>query len=138
MRCVSDSEVTIPADTKRWRTTEGSRTRDLLASALPDEFIEIRADELEVVECDRKIDVGALVWRLIVGWPAAAERTLASLWRAYMWAAGHCIARSSFYDRLSEELLALMESCLEGLLDGVRQRTSAYHGAVLREFEDVG
>jgi len=116
---------------------DGSRTRALLTSALPDEFIEIRADELEVVERDRKIDVVALVWTLILGWPAAAEQTLASLRRAYMWAAGHCIARSSFYERLSEELLELMESCLDGLLDGVRQRTSAYHGAVLREFEEV-
>lgn len=54
-----------------------------------------------------------------------------------MWVAGHCLARSSFDDRLSAQLLELIESCLEGLLDGVRQRTSSYHGAVLREFEDV-
>lgn len=116
---------------------DGRRTRDLLTSELPNEFIELRAEELDVVERDRKLDVVALFWTLILGWPAAAERTLASLRRAYIGAAGHCIARSSFYDRLSAELLALMKSCLEGLLDGVRQRTSSYHGAVLRHFEDV-
>lgn len=116
---------------------DGSRTRDLLTSTLPDEFIETRADELEVVERHRKIDVVTLVWTLILGWPAAAERTLASLRRAYMWAAGHEVARSSFDERLSEGLLELMKSCLEGLLDGVCQRTSSYHGSVLRNFEDV-
>ena len=116
---------------------DGSRTRDLLTSVLPDDFIEIRAEEVEAVERDRKVDIVALVWTLVLGWPAAAERTLASLRRAYMWAAGHEIARSSFYDRLSPDLLALMRSCLEGLLDGVRQRTSTYHGEILGQFEDV-
>lgn len=116
---------------------DGSRTRDLLTSVLPDNFIEIRAEEVEAVQRDRKVDVVALVWTLVLGWPAAAERTLASLRRAYMWAAGHEIARSSFYGRLSPELLELMGSCVEGLLDGVRQRTSRYHGEVLGQFEDV-
>lgn len=46
---------------------DGSRTRDLLTSVLPDELIETRAEELEVVERDRKVDIVALVWTLMLG-----------------------------------------------------------------------
>jgi IS4 transposase len=114
-----------------------NRIREHLTNVLSDDFIEIRAEELGVLERDRKIDVVTLVWTLILGWPAAAQRTLTSLRRAYMWAAGHCVARSSFYQRLSEHLMKLMESCLEMLLGKAREQASAHHGRFLRHFDDV-
>lgn len=116
---------------------DGSRLRDLLTSQLPEDFIEDRADELNVVERDRKIDVVVLVWTLVLGWSASAQRTIASLRRSYMWAAGHVIARSSFYGRLSKPLLRLLKECAEGLMAGVAQRASSYHGHALEHFEDI-
>lgn len=116
---------------------DGSQTRELLANALPTDFIEQRADELDVVERDRKVDIVALLWTLVLGWPAAAKRSIASLRRAYQWAAGHRLARSSFHNRLSEKLLTLLKSCLSTLLERARNQSSSYHGLAFRNFEDV-
>jgi hypothetical protein len=116
---------------------DGTHTRDLLTSVLPDSFIETRAEEVGAVERQRKVDIVTLVWTMILGWSSAATPSIATLHRAYMWAAGHRIARSSFYERLSDQMLALMRSCLEGLLAKAAKQTCSYHGQTLRDFKKV-
>jgi hypothetical protein len=56
---------------------------------------------------------------------------------SYMWAAGHVIARSSFYGRLSEPLLRLLKEYPEGLMARVALRASSYHDHTLEHLEDI-
>ena len=77
---------------------DGTLTVDILKRCLPHAVIEEFADELEVVERQRKVDVVVLVWSLILGFPAGAKRTIASLRRRFEQVGSCEIARSSFYD----------------------------------------
>lgn len=103
---------------------DGNRTTELLTTALPGWLIEKFADELDVVERDRKVDIVVLVWTLILGFPAGAKRTLASLRRRFEQAMAESISRSGFHDRLTPRLATLLRRladwCLETKLDGLQ------------------
>lgn len=103
---------------------DGRLTSRLLAKTLPDGLIEHWAEEHEVVERERKVDIVVFVWTLILGFPAGAKRTLASLRRRFEQAAGISIARAAFHDRFTPELATmlrrLVDWCLETKLDRLR------------------
>jgi hypothetical protein len=53
---------------------KGKLTVEFLTSFLPEFVVETFADQLGVVERDRKVDPVLLVWTLVLGFPAGAER----------------------------------------------------------------
>ncbi len=103
---------------------KGKLTLEFLTTFLPDFLIEKLAKKLGVVERDRKVDPVLLVWTLVLGFPAGAERTLASLRRRFEQVAGLTIARSSFHDRFTRPLAALMKRLVRWRLDAQKQSMS--------------
>jgi IS4 transposase len=79
-----------------------------LATFVTREKVEQHARELGVVRRERKTDVFALVWALVLGFQVGAERTLEALRHAYQKAAGHGLVRSAFYTRLSPRLAEML------------------------------
>lgn len=92
---------------------EGTLTLEFLTTFLPDFLIEKHARALGVVERDRKVDPVLLIWTLVLGFPAGARRTLASLRRRFEQAAGLTVARSSFHARLTRPLADLLKKLVD-------------------------
>lgn len=67
---------------------KGKLTVDFSASFLPELVVEELAGRLGVVERDRRADPVLLVWTLVLGFPAGAECTLASLRRRFQQVVG--------------------------------------------------
>jgi len=96
-----------------------------IRKTLPASWVERRAAALGVLTRRRKVDIVALVWTLALGFSAGAERSLASLRRAYGKAAGCKLVPSSFYDRLTPALTRLVrEACLQAI-DNLTGTTSS-------------
>lgn len=100
---------------------KGKLTVEFLASFLPEFVVETFAEQLGVVERNRKVDPVLLVWTLVLGFPAGAERTLASLRRRFQQVAGLTIARSSFHDRFTRPLAALIKRLVRWRLDAQKR-----------------
>jgi IS4 transposase len=83
-------------------------------------MIDDLAREREVIERDRKIDVRMLVWTLVLGFAAGGEaRSIAGYRRAYELATDQSVAASSFYDRFTEALAALLRDLLDHAVEEV-------------------
>lgn len=95
----------------------GRLTSKLLATTHPDGLIEQWAEEHEVFQPKRKVDIVVFVWTLILGFPAGAKRTLASLRRRFEKAAGISIARTAFHDRFTPELATMMRRLVDWCLE---------------------
>ncbi|GAA0460369.1 hypothetical protein GCM10008985_16010 [Halococcus dombrowskii] len=94
--------------------------RRRLTSLFPAELIEDIARERDVVQRNRTIDITMLVWTLIMGFAVDGEaRTIAGFQRAYSAATNQTVARSSFYDRFTPALAALLSDLLESVLEEV-------------------
>ncbi|MFB6295304.1 MAG: IS4 family transposase, partial [Halobacteriales archaeon] len=91
-----------------------------LTSLFPSGMIDDLAQECEVVERDRKIDVRMLIWALVMGFAVGGEaRSIAGYRRAYNMATGHSVVASSFYDRFTEELADLLRDLLDHAIEEV-------------------
>ena len=94
--------------------------RRRLTSLFPAELIDDIAHERDVVQRRRTIDITMLVWSLILGFAVDGEaRTIAGFQRAYSTATNQTVARSSFYDRFTPALAALLSDLLEHALEEV-------------------
>jgi putative transposase len=85
-----------------------STIRDVLTSIISTQLIRRRAKKLNAVKRERRVDIAALVYTLVLGFERGAKRTLASFRRAYAIATGTTLAPSAFYDRFTPELAELM------------------------------
>ena len=96
--------------------------RDSLTSLISPQLIRRRARKLGVVKRQRKVDVVALVYALVLGFERGARRSLASFRRAYCSSTGVTLAPSAFYGRFTPELAELMKQltthAFEDLKDG--------------------
>lgn len=88
--------------------SDGSTLAARLATLLPRPMVEKLARERRVVQRQRKVDVYALVWALVLGFQTGSERTIEALRGAYQRASDQDIARSAFYDRLTPKLAGLL------------------------------
>jgi len=68
-----------------------------------------RARSLGVVKRQRKVDIVALVFALVLGFERGARRSLASFRRAYCSSTGVALAPSTFYGRFTPEFSELMK-----------------------------
>ncbi|SEP29765.1 hypothetical protein SAMN04487948_1378 [Halogranum amylolyticum] len=76
--------------------------------------------ERDVVQRHWIIDITVLVWTLIMGFAVDGEaRTIAGFQRAYAAATNQTLSRSSFYDRFTPALAALLSDLLAHALEEV-------------------
>jgi putative transposase len=87
-----------------------SHVRDALTRLISPQRIRRCATSLGAVKRRRKVDIVSLVYTLVLGFDRGAERTLASLRRAYASTAGVTLAPSAFYDRFTPALAELMRA----------------------------
>lgn len=94
------------------------------------------ARESGAVVRQRKVDIVALFWTLVLGFGIGESRTLSGLRRAYQRATGQNIEESSFYDRLNEGLVAMLKAALDRAFDTLVEIPKALKGP-LAEFRDL-
>ncbi|CDK37975.1 IS4 family transposase [Halorubrum sp. AJ67] len=90
-----------------------------LTTLFPSEFLEEHAEELGVVERDRKLQIPAFVWAFVFGFAAGESRTLAAFRRCYNSTADETISPSGFYQRLTPTLAKYFRDLVETALDEV-------------------
>ncbi|TSD13492.1 IS4 family transposase [Haloglomus irregulare] len=90
-----------------------------LTTLFPSEFLEEHAEELGVVERDRKLQIPAFVWTFVFGFAAGESRTLAGFRRSYNSTADETISPSGFYQRLTPTLAEYLRDLVERGLDEV-------------------
>lgn len=101
---------------------------EALATLLSRRKIEASARRLGVVRRDRKVDIFALVWTLVLGFQVGAERTLEGLRLAYQKAAGHGLVRSAFYTRLTARLAEMLRRLALEAMDELGGKATAPGG----------
>ena len=101
-----------------------SHIRDSLTSLISPQLIRRRARDLGVVKRQRKVDVVALVYTLVLGFDRGAKRSLASLRRTYASCSGVTLAPSAFYDRFTPQLAELMKQLTVCAFDRLRHSSS--------------
>ncbi|MEZ3165603.1 IS4 family transposase [Halorubrum sp. E3] len=90
-----------------------------LTTLFPSEFLEEHAEELGVVERDRKLQIPAFVWAFVFGFAAGESRTLAGFRRCYNSTADETISPGGFYQRLTPTLAEYLRDLVERGLDEV-------------------
>jgi putative transposase len=90
-----------------------------LTTLFPSEFLEEHAEELGVVERDRKLQIPAFVWVFVFGFAAGESRTLAGFRRCYNSTADETISPGGFYQRLTPTLAEYLRDLVERGLDEV-------------------
>ena len=90
-----------------------------LTTLFPSEFLEEHAEELGVVERDRKLQIPAFVWAFVFGFAAGERRTLAGFRRSYNSTADEPISPGGFYQRLTPTLAEYLRDLVEHGLDEV-------------------
>lgn len=83
--------------------------RQRLTSLFPETLIEGIARERDAVQRHRTISITMLVWSLILGFAVDGEkRSIAAFQRTYQTATNQTVARSSFYERFTPALAAVL------------------------------
>jgi putative transposase len=90
-----------------------------LTTLFPSEFLEEHAEELGVVERDRKLQIPVFVWAFVFGFAAGESRTLAGFRRCYNSTADETISPGGFYHRLTPTLAEYLRDLVEHGLDEV-------------------
>jgi len=90
-----------------------------LTTLFPSEFLEEYAEELGVVERDRKLQILPFVWAFVFGFAAGESRTLAGFRRSYNSTADETISPSGFYQWLTPTLAEYFRDLVERGLDEV-------------------
>jgi len=80
------------------------------------------AVEAGAVQRQRKVQITALFWTLVLGFAVGSKRTIASLRRAYEMATGTVLVPSAFYDRFTIEFAFFMRRVAGEVLDSLTGR----------------
>jgi hypothetical protein len=93
------------------------------------EWLRETAARVGYVQRERKIDPATLFWVLVLGFGVGAQRTIASLRRAYEKKSAESLVPSAFYYRFNGGLVAFLKECLtHGIAD------LAYSGKIDQRF----
>jgi IS4 transposase len=85
---------------------------EVLTELFSTEWIEQHARALGVMQRMRKIHPAALFWTLVLGFGTGVHRSIGSLRRAFCQAVGMHVARSSFYERFTPQLVGLLQAAV--------------------------
>ena len=113
-----------------------SHIRRQITSLISPQLIRRRGRDLGVVQRQRKVDIVAFVYTLILGFAASRRRSLAGLRRAYTLATGTTLASSAFQDRFTPALAELMKQLTERAFEKL-SRGSTRMCLALRAFTRV-
>jgi putative transposase len=113
-----------------------SHIRRQITSLISPQLIRRRGRDLGVVQRQRKVDIVAFVYPLILGFAASRRRSLAGLRRAYTPATGTTLASSAFQDRFTPALAELMKQLTERAFEKL-SRGSTRMCLALRAFTRV-
>jgi IS4 transposase len=84
----------------------------VLRSCFPDQWVRALARETGFLKRQRKVDVVAFFWTLVLGFGTGLHRTLAELRRAYEASTGTMLVPSAFYDRFQPELCRFLRGAV--------------------------
>jgi IS4 transposase len=115
---------------------KSSPIRVALESLLPRKRVRALARESGAMQRERKIEITAFVWTLVLGFAAGTERTLAGLRRAFEQATGVHVVPSAFYDRFTAGLVRLMKRLVADVMDDLVPSAHAF-GGTLAAFREV-
>jgi IS4 transposase len=107
-----------------------SSIRNALTSLISPQLIRRRAATLLTVKRERRVDIVALVYTLVLGFDRGAKRTIAGLRRAYTMSTETTLARSAFYDRFTPALAELMRQLMVHAFERLSLGTTKLHGAL--------
>ncbi len=107
-----------------------------ITTVLPAALIHDLARDLGALTRQRKVWLAPLVWCLVLGSLCPPHGSLADFHRLYCVHMGARLARSSFYERLTPALTALMSALLKRALRANR-RSLAHWMCEPTEFDDV-
>ena len=101
------------------------------------EWLRDTATKVGYVQRNRKIDPVTFFWVVVLGFGVGAQRTLASLRRAYETASAETLVPSSFYDRFNKNLIAFLKECLAHGIAELTSHTSLTLSDKLAGFKDL-
>ena len=90
-----------------------------LTTLFPSEYLKEHAEELGVVERDRKTQMPALVWSFVFGFAAGESRTLAGFRRSYNATADETLSPGGFHQRLTPAFAEYLCDLVEHGIDEV-------------------
>jgi putative transposase len=90
-----------------------------LTTLFSSELLEEHAEELGVVERDRKLQIPAFVWVFVFGFAAGESRILAGFRRSYNLITDETILLSGLYQRLTPTLAEYFRILVETALDEI-------------------
>jgi len=108
-----------------------------LRSLFPKKWLEEAAREAGWVRRMRKVSPTAMFWTLVLGFNGGAQRTLASLRRAYEIQTGDTLVPSSFYDRFTPPLVAFLRRAVAHGCAAMAKRTPETAGRARAFFHDI-
>ena len=88
-----------------------------LTILFPSKFLKEHAEEIGVVERDRKLQIPAFIWAFVFGFRLRRGRTLAGFRRCYNSTADETISPGRFYQRLTPTLAEYLRDLVERGLD---------------------
>ena len=103
----------------RWKSTP---PRTALSRMFAKALIRWLAAEQGVVKRQRKVEIVALFWVLILTLGGEQRRTLAGMRRSYKKVTGCRLSRSAFYNRFTAQFTRLLKQLMERGLASVGQR----------------
>jgi IS4 transposase len=109
-----------------------SPIREAIGSVLAAQRIELLARDLGVVKRQRKLCVSAFVGAVVLGFAAGAQRSLATMRRAYERCTGQSLAPSAFYARFTSEMTQLLRRLVEDAMAELQQRAPKLKHALVR------
>ena len=101
------------------------------------EWLRETATRVGYVQRERKIDPATLFWVLVLGFGVGAQRTLASLRRAYEKAAAETLVPSAFYYRFNGKLVDFLKECLTHGIADLTSCASLTLSDKLQDFKDI-
>jgi IS4 transposase len=101
------------------------------------EWLRETAAKVGYVQRERKIDPATLFWVLVLGFGVGAQRTLASLRRAYETKAAETLVPSAFYYRFNGNLVEFLKECLAHGIADLASHTSLVLSDKLKGFKDI-
>lgn len=108
-----------------------------LTTLFPSHWIRQQAAAVGWLRRIRKVNPVAFFWTLLLGFGVAQKRSLAALRRAYESVTGTSIEESSFYDRFTPALVALLKAAVTRAMTQVSTKPAPSLQGLLASFRDL-
>jgi len=114
--------------------TEPTTIARIIASPLSDDWLNRQARQLGVVKRQRTVEASALMWVLVLAFSHHKNLAIAALQRTYARRTGHNISYSTFYDRFTPALKALLKQAVLHVTDHCKTLIPHFDHPLLNAF----